>query len=1141
METGKILINNEWSFIKTGLDTGLDEALSLSGWKGVEIPHDWLIGDTDNLYESGIGWYKRTFMAECCLIDGGCLSLCFDGVYMDSTLYINGREVGYNKYGYSSFEHDITPYVKVGLNTIVMRVRFEAPNSRWYSGAGIYRNVWFKTSGLVSIPENGVYICTNGQGGKAAIETAVLNRKGETAVGEVIHSIFDCFGNEIAFDRAEFEAPAGMAVHNYQVLFVDNPELWSIENPNMYTLHTAVFIDGEIIDFVETNFGFRTTLFTSDKGFFLNGEHVKLKGVCLHHDLGALGAAVNEAAIRRQLELMKSMGANAIRTTHNMPAREVMDFCDNIGLLVVSEAFDMWETPKNQYDYSRFFEEWAKVDVESWVKRDRNHPSLIMWSIGNEIYDTHVSEHGLEITEMLKELVLEFDPYMNGRVTIGSNFMQWENAQKCADLLKFAGYNYAEGLYDEHHEKHPDWIIYGSETVSTVSSRGIYHFPADVPMLIHEDLQCSSLGNSVVAWGKHYEKAWIADRDRDFCLGQFIWTGIDYIGEPTPYSTKNSYFGVVDTAGLPKDGYYFYQSVWTDSETNPMVHILPYWDWNDGEIIDVIAYTNAPIVELFLNGKSLGKQEIDHEKGSVLHGKWAVAYEKGVLSAKAYDKNGRVIAEDKRESFSDSAKLSMKSDDENLLADGRDLIFIEISALDKDGHIVENARDRVKINVFGPARLVGLDNGDSTDYDSFKGDNKRLFSGKLVAIIQSTFDNGIVTVSAKAKGLEPCKLSFEALEVPVPFGVSVVDAKKQPAVKKNEYTDEIYVRKIELSADRKQLNKENPATVVTAKICPENASFLALDFKLVRDNGVVADNAQAERIDDKSIKITAKGDGKFRLRVMCNNGKPHPEVVSDLSFSAEEMGFALRNPYEFVSASLFDGSNVPVNVIDKGALGGFDGKTSITFEGIDFGIGTRRLILHIGNSGNEAVPVELWLGAPENGRLISKLDFPANGRWDGFEPHEFGLSEKLSGAQTISFVISDRVIFGGFEFIEIVRAFEKTLATENTTLYGDAFKVNGDRIEQIGNNVTVGFGELDFGYFGAEKLTIYGRTPNEKNTIQLRFTPEGGEQQTKVLEFLRSDEYTEQVFDIEAICGRAEISFVFLPGSSFDFGWFRFE
>lgn len=395
-----------------------------------------------------------------------------------------------------------------------------------------------------------------------------------------------------------------------------------------------------------------------------------------------------------------------------MPAPDVMEQADEMGFLVVSEAFDMWERPKNAFDYARFFPEWWRRDVKSWVRRDRNHPSLIMWSIGNEIYDTHAGERGQELTRLLAGEVRRHDPDGHAGVTLGSNYMPWENAQKCADIVKLAGYNYAEKYYQEHHRKHPDWVIYGSETGSVVSSRGVYHFPYSSQILADEDGQCSSLGNSSTSWGaRSAESCILAEREAPFSCGQFLWTGFDYIGEPTPYHTRSSYFGQLDTAGFPKDSYYIYQAAWTDWREHPMVHVFPYWDFNRGQAVDVRVCSNAPRVELFLNGKSLGSRSMDRDSGTYPQGHWQISFEPGKLCARAYDEEGNLVAQESRSSFGEAARIVMAADRNVIRGDGRDMAFVEISVLDGQGRPVENAVNRIRVSVTGKGYLAGLDNG----------------------------------------------------------------------------------------------------------------------------------------------------------------------------------------------------------------------------------------------------------------------------------------------------------------------------------------------------------------------------------------------------------------------------------------------
>ncbi|BCN28859.1 glycoside hydrolase family 2 TIM barrel-domain containing protein [Anaeromicropila herbilytica] len=1150
--TRKKLFNDGWKFTKQSIGTSLSDINgSKVEWREVELPHDWLIYDTENLYETGEGWYKKSFAVES--KEKQRIQLYFEGVYMNSTIYINDKEVGTWTYGYSSFCYDVTDYITKGINTIMVRVKHESPNSRWYSGAGIYRNVWLITTDEVRVVEDSIYLTTDGQGGNVKVQAEIYDATVESSLQTegskditYLATILDVDQNVVAEKEGTVLLDKATTTYHFD-MNVNNPILWDLYTCYRYSFKLQLVLEDQVIDEVTTRFGFRTIAFDPDEGFFLNGEYMKLHGVCLHHDLGALGSAMNVVALERQLRMMKDMGANAIRTSHNMPAVEVMELCDKIGLLVDSEAFDMWELPKTEYDNARFFNDTCGIDVASWVRRDRNHPSLILWSIGNEIHDTHAGPRGLEITKILKSHVLEHDYNENAIVTIGSNYIAWENAQKVADELKHSGYNYGEYLYDEHHEKYPDWIIYGSETTSTVKSRGIYHFPAHTPILTHDDMQCSSLDNSAVGWGgKNAEQPWIIDRDRKFCAGQFVWTGFDYIGEPTPYSTKNSYFGLVDTAGIPKDIYYMYQAEWTNYKTHPMVHLLPYWDFNIGQTIDIFAYTNAPEVELFFNGESLGKQVIDHKNGQVLHGEWKVRYAQGTLEVKAYDENGNVVATDTTSSFGEATEIKLTPDRVELTANGRDLSFIEISTVDKDGNYVANARNRMNVNVIGAGRLVGLDNGDSTDYDNYKGSSRRLFSGKLMAIVESTLEEGDITVVVFSKALGDSSLTIHAKKCDNLKEVEGLTVCNDAVCSKGTYNkEEIPVRKIELSLgtnSSQELTKENPTATVQYALCPSDATYGDITWKLVNHSGVKSTIASLE-VEGDTCKVTAIGDGEFRVRCMCNNGGEIPQVISDLEFSVTGLGDAIRNPYAFTSASYFNLSNVPLNIVKDGAISGFHERTYIGFSGVDFGsTGTDELILHVGNCGGGPVPIEVWEGMPEqeNARMITKVMFGLNGEWDGFKPSNFALPERLKGIKTISFVIQDKIIFGGFEYVKVQKAFERLSALEHDQIYGDTYDIVDHAIQNIGNNVVLEFEDMDFGTEGANKIIIRGKTPNVNNTIHIRFIDKDDKAVNQLIEFPHSEAYTDMEFTLNPMHGVQKVSFVFLPGSVFDFEWFQF-
>lgn len=1133
MTAQNILFNDGWQFCLCDIGTELS-ALPGRHWYDVELPHDWLINDTSKLYETGEGWYRRSLPCSAEQLSGRVL-LNFDGVYMNSTLFVNGKEAGSWTYGYSAFEHDITDFLHEGENELLLRVSHQSPNTRWYSGAGIFRDVMLKLRPAAYIGTNGVYIHSAPQpegGWTTEVETDVV---GEASDIRMLLEVFDPAGASMGGYGLEAHFDGGHEKFTASFNSTD-PELWSVDDPMLYTLKISLYSGSELLDCVNETFGYRTAEFDPDRGFLLNGEPVKLHGVCMHHDLGALGSALNEAALARQLRIMKEMGVNAIRTSHNMPARQLVQLCDEMGLLVDSEAFDMWEKPKTEFDNHRFFTEHAERDVRSWIERDRNHPCIIMWSIGNEINDT-IDPHGLDITKRLYEYVLKYDPKGNAAPTIGSNYMGDENAQKCSDVVKLAGYNYSEYLYDEHHKKYPDWVIYGSETASAVRSRGIYRFPAELPLLTGEDCQCSSLDNSVVGWGSSAMKSWRLDRDCPFCCGQFIWTGFDYIGEPTPYNTKNSYFGIVDTAGFPKDIYYFYQSVWVSPEQKKVLHIVPsYWDFIPGQEIDVLIYSNARDVELFLNGKSIGSHVMELETSQDMRAHFKVPFEPGVLRVVGHFADGSECSE-VLHTPADPAAVVLTSDKETLLADGRDIAFVEISTVDVNGIPVGNARNRIRVEVSGAGRLVGLDNGDSTDYDSYKGDNRRLFSGKLLAMIESTLEPGEITVRAYSEGLENAELRLVSENCGEVSGVSVVTENKFPAVCR-AYTGEVPARLLLPEVDVNSFDPERRSAKIRAKLLPENCTYDDISWSVVRRNGVESNLAQVEG-SGRSAVVTAKGDGEFFVRAMVHNGAEHPQVIADIPFTAEGLGAAVRDAYSFISASTLDSSNVPTNIIEDGALSNFDGRTVMTYSDIDFGkTGSQIISLSVGTCFD--MPVEVWEGTPDDGKLICRVDFGNNGHWCGFAGQDFALAERLTGVRTISVVIDSRVIFGGFSFVPIERAYDTNWVGEADSVYGDDYRIDGRRVADIGNNVIINYEGLDFGEDGSEALIISGETGNPMNQIQLRYTPAGGAQKTVLLEF-QQDGGREQRFDIPKLSGLNDVSFVFMPGSRFDFDWFRFE
>lgn len=1149
----QILFNDGWEFAKMHLeakDAGmagqdpseLDAAAAAElQYVPVDLPHDWLIYNSLDLYENSIGWYRKKFTYS----EGEKqVLLAFDGVYMNSSVYVNGQLVGEWKYGYSAFEHEITKALVPGENEIIVKVVHQSPNSRWYSGAGIYRDVWLKTRESNHIVTNGIYVSTTQQeqGWLVEVDTDVELLQD----GELIHTIMDQ-GKVIAASSDQLAAGAESTLTNRQQLTAENPILWSTDEPYLYQLVTELKMAGETAQKVTQNIGFRTVSMDPNDGFRLNGVKMKLNGVCEHHDLGALGAAFNVTALRRRFELLKEMGVNSIRTAHNMPAKAFMELADEMGMLIVSEGFDMWERSKTPYDYARFFPEWAHTDVKSWVMRDRNHPSLIMWSIGNEIYDTHADERGQEVTQMLMDYVLEFDPKQNGRVTIGSNYMPWENAQKCADIVKVAGYNYAEKYYDKHHEEHPDWIIYGSETASVVQSRGIYHFPFEKAILADDDEQCSALGNSTTSWGaKSAEACILAERDTPYSLGQYLWTGFDYIGEPTPYHTKNSYFGQLDTATFKKDSYYIYQSAWTDYKKAPMVHIFPYWDFSPGQMIDVRVCSNAPRIELQLNGSTIGTYDIDHENGTQLVGWWKVPYEPGELKAIAYDENGHVIATDVQRSYADAAKIRLLPDKTELTADGTDLIFVEINVEDEAGNVVQNANNRVNVSVSGAGRLIGLDSGDSTDYDQYKGQSKRLFSGKLMAIIGATKEPGAIKIEVSSEGLIGQSAEFQSVPAADEVQLGSIDANT-----KNEIMAivmgseaEVPLRKIELISSKGQvLNPSNTVLTVEAVLYPANTSYTDLEWSVVNDAGIESNIAKIEA-DGHTATISALGDGEFLVRATSKNGTDKTKLISHLEFRAEGLGTAFKDPYGFITGGLYDDAIGDVsNGNEKGFATSRDGKTVVGFQNIDFGAyGSDTMTIPIFALSNEEYFIQIWEGLPEEegSTLLADVVYQKESKWNVYQEETYRLSKRLNGITSIYFVLNQKIHVKGFTFEKKNRAFEQNAAAQCDHIYGDTFNIAGDHVEGIGNNVSLEFSDMDFTAEGTSRVVFYGSSPIDKNTIHIRFAGPDGES-NQLVEFTQSNGYEEQVFELEKVTGQQKVTFIFLPGSNFDFGWFRFE
>ncbi|MDD3277289.1 MAG: glycoside hydrolase family 2 TIM barrel-domain containing protein [Lachnospiraceae bacterium] len=1158
------LWNDGWEFSRQPLHTTFDEMQERKEtYKPVGLPHDWLIYQAKDLYQDGTGWYRKSFRWR--KNSEKLIYLRFDGIYMDSKIFVNGCQVFEWKYGYSAFDVELTPYLKEGDNEISVSVDFQAPNSRWYSGAGIFRNVWIKELPKKHLCSDGIYFHAEKSEGttwKVQIDTEIAGRSTEASEnvkvtyelcdrkGELIQILQGNVSQIMQEERGEQSLEDQEDIICLRLLTeVSDPKLWDVVHPNCYLLKVKLWCGDTLLQCAEIIVGFRMLQFDPNKGFLLNGVKCKLNGVCEHHDLGCLGSAYHTQAMRRKLEILKNMGVNAIRLTHNMHAEDVLALADEMGILLVSEAFDMWESPKTTYDYARFFPQWYKKDVKSWVKRDRNHPSVIMWSIGNEIYDTHSSDRGQMWTRLLQKEVRKYDPAQNAAVTIGSNYMPWENARHCADIVKVAGYNYGEAYYENHHREHPDWIIYGSETASTVQSRGIYHFPYQQSVLADEDEQCSALGNSTTSWGaKSSEYCIMAERDHEYSCGQFLWTGFDYIGEPTPYHTRNSYFGQIDTAGFPKDSYYIYQAEWTDYRTNPMVHIFPYWDFNEGQLIDIRVCSNAPVVELLFNGKSQGTFGINHRKGEQLVGHWQLPYTKGEICALACDENGKIVAREVRHSFGDAARIILKASKNSLKADGNDLLFLEISMEDKDGYPVENANNRITVQTEGPGALAGLDNGDSTDQDEYKCSSRRLFSGKLLAVLKSGTSAGTLKITVRSGNLPDAILEVPVHPAEVVCGSSPIAYLFEPEQRKEgelplDQTD-IPVRNIKLISSRGlHLHEKNPETFVSARLCPDQAADQSVIWSVVDDAGIPSKLATIEP-DGQTVKVTARSDGQFRLRCMSRCQSDKVRMISQLEFQISGLGKAYMDPYEFVSAGIYDYSRGEVgNGNEHGVATARAGETQVGFHQIDFGTyGSDEICLPIFALTDEPYRIQIYEGMPgeENADLLADVIYEKPSVWNVYQEETYQLKKRLKGITSICFVLQKKIHLKGFCFTRQTRAWETMTAASCDQIYGDSFQKEESWIRGIGNNVTIEFTDLDFGDAGATKVTICGSTPLSKNTIMLRILNQDGTEETRqVLEFRQ--EQSEQTFCLQPITGKKIISFVFLPGCDFDFSWVRFE
>lgn len=809
--------NDDWKFCLGDIAGAEDPVFDDSGWRELELPHDWAVegdfsienpsGTGGGALPGGIGWYRKTFNAPAA-DSAKVWRLEFDGVYMNSEVFINGVSLGVRPYGYISFGYDISQYLHWGEeNVVAVRVdNAEQPNSRWYSGCGIYRNVWMLKTCRTRVAPYGVYVIpkmtylpdpkTGGMGslheGFFFVQTDVIADDVEEL--RLRHTAIDGNGREAGM----VEEVLGVKEIGETELMVriSEPHLWSVDDPYLYTLVTELeTLEGELLDRVETRTGLRHFFFSPEEGFSLNNEPLDINGVCMHHDLGCLGSAVNRHAIRRQLEILKGMGCNGIRTAHNPPAPELLDLCDEMGFIVQDEAFDMWRKKKTAHDYSRYFNEWHERDLEDFIKRDRNHPSVIMWSIGNEVLEqwSHADADTLSLaeanlilnfghsadmlarndenktvnsllTEKLADIVRQNDEIRP--VTAGCNEPAPGNHLFRSGALDIIGFNYHNQNIPDVPKNFPGKPFIITESNSALMTRGYYRMPSDQMFIwperwdipfYDESFACSSYENCHVPWGNTHEETLKLVRDNEFISGQYIWTGFDYIGEPTPYGwpARSSFFGIVDLAGFPKDVYYLYQSEWTDKD---VLHLFPHWNWEKGQEVDMWCYyNNADEVELFVNGVSQG---VRSKTEDCLHTVWRTVFEPGTVEVVAR-KDGREVRRKTIKTAGEPAAIRMSKAQYGESAEDNALCFVTVEIVDAEGNLCPNADNLVTFEADGPAFIAGVDNGNPVSMERFKDNKRKAFHGKCLVVLQAD-KSGKTRLTAKSDGLASENISFIA-------------------------------------------------------------------------------------------------------------------------------------------------------------------------------------------------------------------------------------------------------------------------------------------------------------------------------------------------------------------------------------------
>lgn len=796
-----------WRFALHNDDKAHETTFDDHAWRVLDLPHDWAIegdfyalnpsGANGGALPGGIGWYRKHLN----LNDNDASShyvLHFDGAYMNTSVYVNGQLVGMRPYGFISFSYDITPYLKKqGDNVVAVKVdNSKQPNSRWYTGCGIYRHVYLMKSSDIRIEEWGVQALTEVKKGKGKVS---LNTKIENPSGcsrrVIVHQTLWNKAHQMVSKASKVCQVEANGATISQLLNVNKPQLWSLESPNLYTVTTEIEENGRILDRDTISIGLRNVAFDVKKGFFLNGKNIKINGVCLHGDLGCLGTAINEDALYRQLLMMKDMGVNAIRCSHNPPAPELLNLCDSMGLLVMDEAFDSWMQGKTTYDYSIYFKTWAERDLRDMVLRDRNHPSIILWSIGNEVLEqwnktksatvaledvnillnnsrdktllssTDTLNASAKLTQFLASIVRRYDP--TRLISAGCNEVSPNNNLFKSGALDVIGFNYHQKKVADVPQNFPGKPFIMTETVSALHTRGYYRMPSDSLYrwpthkrpFTEPSFMCSSYDNSCAYWGSTHEQTWDIVKHTPYCSGQFIWTGFDYIGEPTPFNfpARSSYFGIVDLAGFPKDVYYLYQSEWTNK---PVLHVFPHWNWIEGQAIDLWCYYNqADEVELFINGKSQGvrKKSNEHE----YHVAWHVTYEPGEVRVVAR-KNGKQVNEKTIRTAGAPHHIRLTPNHNVLKANGRSLSFVTVEVVDKEGNLCPWADQNIQFSLTGEGKIAGVDNGSPFSLERFQANSRHAFFGKCMVVVQAGKAPSVIKLTAKGVDLQPQTIEIKS-------------------------------------------------------------------------------------------------------------------------------------------------------------------------------------------------------------------------------------------------------------------------------------------------------------------------------------------------------------------------------------------